>query len=67
MKVNGKNYYKFLQDYKHTVKAFKKDDVCVLFHGFGAELLKEKIVTEKLSRREVKKIESKDKDLKNEV
>lgn len=67
MKVNGKNYYKFLQDYKHTFKTFKEGDICVLFHGFGAELLKKKIVTEKLSRRETKKIEKSDASFKNEL
>jgi len=50
---------KFLQDYKHTVKRFKKDDICELHWQFADELLKEKIVTDKLSRREIKKLEDK--------
>jgi len=48
---------KFLQDYQHTIKLFRKGDICVLFHKFGDELLKGKIVTEKLSRREIKKLD----------
>lgn len=48
---------KFLEDYKHTVKTFKKGDICVLFHKFGRELLEKKVVTDKLSRREIKKKE----------
>lgn len=52
-----KGYYKFLQDYKHTIKQFRKDDICRLHWQFANELLKEKIVTTKISRREIKKLE----------
>lgn len=48
---------KFLQDYKHTIKFFHEGDICTVHHTFGRELLKEKIVTDKLSRREIKNLE----------
>ncbi len=52
-----RGYYKFLEDHKHTVKFFRKGSICQLHWQFGNELLKEKIVTDKLSRREIKNIE----------
>ncbi len=48
---------KFLQDYKHTIKFFHEGDICTVHHTFGNELLKEKIATDKLSRREIKKLD----------
>ncbi len=56
---------KFLQDYKHTIKSFHEGDIVTVHHTFGNELLKDKIATDKISRREIKKLEQIGKETKD--
>ena len=56
---------KFLQDHKTEVKTFVKGDISNLHWQLADELLKEKVVTTKLSRREIKKLEQIGKETKD--
>jgi len=56
---------KFLQDYKAEVKSFVKGDISNLHWQLANELLKEKVITTKLSRREIKKLEQIGKETKD--
>jgi len=37
---------KFIKNYKHTIKSFKKDDVVRVMPDFGKELIKKKVAIE---------------------
>lgn len=37
---------KFLKDYEHTIKNFKKDAVVKVMPGFGQKLIKKKVAIE---------------------